>query len=58
MAFTLPALPYAYDALTPYIDEETMHLHHEKHHNAYITSTPSFVLLLHLSMMKISRYLK
>ena len=37
MAFTLPALPYAYDALTPYIDEETMHLHHEKHHNAYIT---------------------
>ena len=38
MAFTLPALPYAYDALTPYIDEETMHLHHEKHHNAYITN--------------------
>lgn len=38
MAFTLPALPYAYDALTPYIDEETMHLHHEKHHNAYLTN--------------------
>ena len=38
MAFTLPSLPYAYDALTPYIDEETMHLHHEKHHNAYITN--------------------
>ena len=38
MAFTLPALPYAYDALTPYIDEETMHVHHEKHHNAYITN--------------------
>ena len=38
MAFTLPAVPYAYDALTPYIDEETMHLHHEKHHNAYITN--------------------
>lgn len=38
MAFTLPALPYVYDALTPYIDEETMHLHHEKHHNAYITN--------------------
>ena len=38
MAFTLPALPYAYDALTPYIDEETMHLHYEKHHNTYITN--------------------
>jgi superoxide dismutase, Fe-Mn family len=38
MAFTLPALPYAYDALEPYIDEETMKLHHDKHHNAYVTN--------------------
>ena len=38
MAFTLPALPYAYDALTPYIDEEKIQMHHEKHHNTYITN--------------------
>lgn len=38
MAYTLPELPYAYDALLPYIDVETMHLHHEKHHNAYVTN--------------------
>lgn len=36
MAFTLPKLPYDYNALEPFIDEETMHLHHEKHHQAYI----------------------
>jgi len=33
---TLPALPYAYDALEPFIDTETMHIHHSKHHQAYI----------------------
>ena len=36
MAFTLPPLPYAYNALEPYIDEETMRIHHTKHHQAYI----------------------
>ena len=35
MAFNLPDLPYAYDALEPYIDEQTMHLHHDKHHAGY-----------------------
>lgn len=33
---TLPTLPYSYDALEPVIDEATMHLHHEKHHQTYI----------------------
>lgn len=34
--FELPALPYAYNALEPYIDEETMRIHHDKHHAAYV----------------------
>ena len=38
MAYELPQLPYGYDALEPYIDEETMHFHHEKHHNTYVTN--------------------
>jgi superoxide dismutase, Fe-Mn family len=38
MAFELPALPYASDALEPYIDKTTMEIHHGKHHNAYVTN--------------------
>ncbi|MBN1491330.1 MAG: superoxide dismutase [Phycisphaerae bacterium] len=38
MAHELPALPYAYDALEPYIDARTMEIHHGKHHNAYVTN--------------------
>ncbi|MGN8159295.1 superoxide dismutase [Salinisphaera sp. RV14] len=37
MAFELPDLPYDYDALEPYIDGRTMEIHHDKHHNAYLT---------------------
>src|SRR5258708_16672388 len=36
MAFTLPALPYALDALEPHIDKQTMEIHHGKHHQAYV----------------------
>lgn len=36
MAFTLPPLPYDYNALEPHIDELTMHIHHDKHHQAYV----------------------
>ncbi|HZU01931.1 MAG TPA: superoxide dismutase [Ktedonobacteraceae bacterium] len=38
MAFEVPPLPYGYDALEPYIDTETMHLHHDKHHAAYVNN--------------------
>ncbi|WP_206166989.1 superoxide dismutase [Mammaliicoccus sciuri] len=37
MAIELPKLPYAYDALEPHIDKETMEIHHTKHHNTYVT---------------------
>ncbi|MEM8626595.1 MAG: superoxide dismutase [Pseudomonadota bacterium] len=38
MAFTLPDLPYAYDALAPYMSAETLEFHHDKHHNAYLVA--------------------
>ena len=37
MSFTLPELPYAYDALDPYMSAETLEFHHDKHHMAYVT---------------------
>lgn len=36
--YELPQLPYAYDALEPHIDKETMNIHHTKHHNTYVTN--------------------
>jgi Fe-Mn family superoxide dismutase len=38
LAHVLPPLPYAPDALEPYIDKQTMEIHHDKHHNAYVTN--------------------
>ena len=38
MAFELPDLPYAYDALAPYMSAETLEFHHDKHHNTYVTT--------------------
>lgn len=38
MAFEVPPLPYAYNALEPYIDEATMHFHHDNHHQTYVTN--------------------
>ncbi|WP_176083771.1 superoxide dismutase [Martelella sp. HB161492] len=38
MAFELPELPYAYDALAPFMSAETLEFHHDKHHNAYVTA--------------------
>lgn len=38
MTFTLPELPYAYDALAPYMSKETLEFHHDKHHQAYVTN--------------------
>ena len=38
MSFTLPSLPYAHDALQPYMSKETLEFHHDKHHQAYVTA--------------------
>ena len=43
MSFELPDLPYAYDALAPYMSAETLEFHHDKHHQAYVTALNGFV---------------
>jgi Fe-Mn family superoxide dismutase len=43
MAITLPPLPYAYDALEPYMGRETLELHHDKHHQAYVTNLNNLI---------------
>ncbi len=48
MAYTLPPLPYKFDALEPTIDAKTMEIHHDKHHQAYITNLNKAIELTHL----------
>jgi Fe-Mn family superoxide dismutase len=63
MAFTLPQLPYAFDALEPHFDKATMEIHHGKHHQAYVTNLNNAVagtemenLSLEALMSNISKY--
>jgi superoxide dismutase, Fe-Mn family len=54
MAYTLPPLPYAYDALEPYIDAETMHFHHDKHHQTYVNNANAAVEYLPTELQTLS----
>lgn len=54
MAYTLPPLPYAYDSLEPYIDTETMHFHHDKHHQAYVNNANAVIETLSSSQQALT----
>lgn len=58
MAFELPALPYAYDALEPHIDARTMEIHHSKHHQAYTTNLNNAIAGTELENLSIEEILK
>jgi Fe-Mn family superoxide dismutase len=58
MAFELPKLAYAYDALEPYIDARTMEIHHTKHHQAYITNLNNAIAGTDLDGKSIEEILK
>ena len=58
MAFELPKLPYAYDALEPHIDAKTMEIHHSKHHNAYTTNLNAAIAGTELEGKSIEEILK
>lgn len=58
MAFELPKLPYAYDALEPHIDARTMEIHHTKHHNAYTTNLNAAIAGTELEGKSIEEILK
>jgi Fe-Mn family superoxide dismutase len=57
MAFELPALPYAYDALEPHIDARTMEIHHSKHHQAYTTNLNNAIAGTDMENMSIEEIL-
>lgn len=58
MAFELPKLAYAYDALEPHIDAKTMEIHHSKHHQAYITNLNAAIAGTDMEQMSIEEILK
>ncbi len=58
MAFELPTLKYAYDALKPHIDARTMEIHHSKHHQAYITNLNAAIAGTELEGKSIEEILK
>lgn len=58
MAFQLPALPYAFDALEPHIDARTMEIHHGKHHNAYVTNLNAAVTGTELETKSLEELMK
>src|SRR5699024_1967438 len=58
MAFELPKLPYAYDALEPHIDKETMEIHHTKHHNTYVIKLNDAVKVTDLESKSIEDIIK
>ena len=58
MAFTLPPLPYPKDALEPYFDSMTMEIHHDKHHNAYVTNLNSAIANTDADKLSIEEILK
>jgi superoxide dismutase, Fe-Mn family len=56
--FTLPPLPYSYDALEPYIDKTTMEIHHDKHHGAYVANLNKAVAENHLENIPLPDLIK
>ena len=58
MAFQLPALPYALDALEPHIDARTMEIHHGKHHNAYVTNLNAAIAGTDLEVKSLEELMK
>ena len=58
MAFEVPPLPYDYNALEPYIDTQTMQLHHDKHHAAYVNNLNNAVANTEFASMNVEDLVK